>query len=111
MRKIIACLLLICILAAVFSGCTQASVTDELSIESTASDAADKEEAMTSVKNKSETVTEGNENYRGFVVDNILHSDYDGDIHYNVYIPESYDGKIPFALYFTLPGYEGLYGR
>ena len=28
---------------------------------------------------------------------------------YNVYIPDSYDGSEPYALYFTLPGYQGLY--
>lgn len=54
-------------------------------------------------------VTEGTEEYRGFVIDNVFHSVNDGDIHYNVYIPESYDGSSPYALYFTLPGYEGLY--
>ncbi len=47
--------------------------------------------------------------YRGFSVDNVLHSGANGDIHYNVYIPESYDGSKPYALFFTLPGYEGLY--
>jgi len=55
------------------------------------------------------TVTPGTEEYRGFVIDNVLHSPGDGDIHYNVYIPESYDGSLPYALYVTLPGYEGLY--
>lgn len=54
-------------------------------------------------------VTEGTEKYRGFVIDNVFHSVSEGDIHYNVYIPESYDGGEPYALYFTLPGYEGLY--
>lgn len=54
-------------------------------------------------------VTEGTEEYRGFVIDNVFHSASEGDIHYNVYIPESYDGSKPYALYFTLPGYEGLY--
>ena len=54
-------------------------------------------------------VTEGTESYRGFVVDNVLHSADAGDIHYNVYLPESYDGSRPYALYFTLPGYGGLY--
>ncbi len=54
-------------------------------------------------------VTEGTEEYRGFVIDNVFHSVSEGDIHYNVYIPESYDGSEPYALYFTLPGYEGLY--
>ncbi len=54
-------------------------------------------------------VTEGTEVYRDFVIDNVYHSTDAGDIHYNVYIPESYDGSRPYALYFTLPGYEGLY--
>lgn len=54
-------------------------------------------------------VTPGKETYRGFTVDNVLHAGETGDIHYNVYIPESYDGSKPYALYFTLPGYEGLY--
>lgn len=55
------------------------------------------------------TVTEGAETYRGFVIGNVLHSPSDGDIHYNVYIPESYDGSEPYALYLTLPGYGGHY--
>ena len=42
-------------------------------------------------------------------MDNVLHSSEEGDIHYNVYIPDSYDGSKPYALFFTLPGYEGLY--
>ena len=54
-------------------------------------------------------VTPGVETYRDFTVDNVLHAGETGDIHYNVYIPESYDGSKPYALYFTLPGYEGLY--
>lgn len=54
-------------------------------------------------------VTEGTEEYRGFLIDNVFHSVSEGDIHYNVYIPESYDGSRPYAMYFTLPGYEGLY--
>lgn len=53
-------------------------------------------------------VTEGKEEYRGFLLDNVLHSE-EGEIHYNVYIPDSYAGSSPYALYMTLPGYEGLY--
>lgn len=56
-----------------------------------------------------DTVTEGTEEYRGFLLDNILHSENYGDIHYNLYVPDSYDGSTPYALFFTLPGYEGLY--
>ena len=54
-------------------------------------------------------VTPGTSTYRDFTVDNVLHAGEAGDIHYNVYIPESYDGSEPYALFFTLPGYEGLY--
>lgn len=55
------------------------------------------------------SVTAGTEIYRGFILDNVYHSPYDGDIHFNLYIPESYDGSEPYALYMTFPGYEGLY--
>lgn len=54
-------------------------------------------------------LTSGTTDYRGFTVDNVLHAGKDGDIHYSVHIPESYDGSRPYALYLTLPGYEGLY--
>lgn len=60
-------------------------------------------------ESQTESVTEGTEEYRGFVIDNVLQSEKEGDIHYSVYIPESYDGTKAYALYFTLPGYEGLY--
>lgn len=60
-------------------------------------------------ESSSDAVTAGTEEYRGFLLDNVLHSDEEGDIHYNVYIPDSYDGSKPYALFFTLPGYEGLY--
>lgn len=53
-------------------------------------------------------VTEGTETYREFLLDNVLHAP-EGDIHYHIYIPDSYDGSEPYALYLTLPGYEGLY--
>ena len=56
-----------------------------------------------------ETVTSGTEKYQNFILDNTLHSKDYGDIHYNVYIPDSYDGSEPYALYMTLPGYQGLY--
>ena len=50
----------------------------------------------------------GTESERGFVLDNVLHS-AEGDIHYNLYTPASYDGTEPYALFVTLAGYEGLY--
>ena len=53
-----------------------------------------------------ENVTPGSEEYRGFLLDNVLHSPNEGDIHYNVYIPDAYDGTKEYALYVTLPGYQ-----
>ena len=61
------------------------------------------------VQGQTDSVTEGTEEYRGFILDNVLHSESEGEIHYNLYVPESYDGSEPYALFFTLPGYEGLY--
>ena len=57
----------------------------------------------------SQNVTAGTEEYRGFQMDNVLHSQNNGDIHYHIYVPGSYDGSEPYALFMTLPGYEGLY--
>lgn len=54
-------------------------------------------------------LTKGTENYKGFQMDNVHHSDSLGEIHYHIYVPDSYDGSEPYALYVTLPGYEGLY--
>ena len=59
--------------------------------------------------NELENVTPGSKEYRNFLLDNVLHSPSEGDIHYNVYIPDSYDGTKEYALYVTLPGYQGLY--
>lgn len=55
-----------------------------------------------------ETLTQGTQIQRGFVNDNVLHSDV-GDIHFSSYVPDSYDGSEPYALFVTLPGWEGLY--
>ena len=54
-------------------------------------------------------ITVGTETQRGFINDNVFHSAEYGEIHYSSYIPESYDGTKPYALFITLPGYEGLY--
>lgn len=54
-------------------------------------------------------ITVGTETQRGFINDNVYHSAEYGEIHYSSYFPESYDGSKPYALFITLPGYEGLY--
>ena len=56
-----------------------------------------------------DTLTPGTETYRGFVLDNVLHSEQEGDIHFHLYVPDQYDGSTSYALFLTLPGYEGLY--
>ncbi len=55
-------------------------------------------------------VTAGTEEYRGFVIDNVFHSVSEGDIHYHVYIPESYDGSSLYALYFAIGKNDEYYG-
>lgn len=54
-------------------------------------------------------ITVGTETQRGFINDNVYHSAEYGEIHYSSYIPGSYDGTKPYALFITFPGYEGLY--
>ena len=54
-------------------------------------------------------VTTGSIEDRGFVLDNVLHDPERGDIHFNLYVPDSYDGTQPVPLYIALPGWEGLY--
>lgn len=71
--------------------------------------AAVRENADRDGQGSSAYVTEGTEEYRGFILDNVLHSENNGDIHFNLYVPDSYDGSRPYAVFFTLPGYEGLY--
>lgn len=109
MRKKTLRLFLIGVVAVLASACTKAPATEGSGSERPVVGEAGTNEPVTAGTEKQNTVTEGTQSYRGFVVDNVLHSEKDGDIHYNVYIPEGYDGSRPYALYFTLPGYEGLY--
>lgn len=98
------------------SGCgnTENVFQEEAQTSSTAdvqeaSGNGDPDAAGGNMQGQSGYVTEGTEEYRGFILDNVLHSESEGDIHYNLYIPDSYDGREAYALFFTLPGYEGLY--
>ena len=54
-------------------------------------------------------VSVGTQEYRGFTVDSVYHSQAYGDIHYNIYVPQSYDGSKTYALYISLCGYGGYY--
>lgn len=46
---------------------------------------------------------------KGFIIDNVLHSRKQGDIHFTSYYPDNYNEDEKYAIYFTLPGWEGLY--
>ena len=43
-----------------------------------------------------------------FTMDQVIESET-GTIHYNIHIPDSYEGSRPYALHIALPGWEGLY--
>lgn len=43
------------------------------------------------------------------MLDNVLHSVDEGDIHFNLYVPDGYDPEREVTLFVTLPGYQGLY--
>lgn len=64
--------------------------------------------ACTAWAQEAVSMTAGTQIQRGFVNDNVLHAEI-GDIHFSSYIPNSYDGTRPYALFITLPGWEGLY--
>ena len=102
--------LLLAVIVIGFSGCSSSNMENDRSHEPTISEnvssynSEDEEDRGTNT-----LVTEGTEMYQGFLLDNVLHSETEGDIHYNLYVPENYDGSTPYSLFVTLPGYEGLY--
>lgn len=63
---------------------------------------------QTATENTMNEITFGTKDYKGFTLDNIYHSEI-GDIHFNLYIPAGYDESEKYALFVTLPGWEGLY--
>lgn len=60
-------------------------------------------------KTSKESIEQGSREDRGFIVDNVLHSEEQGDIHFSSYFPSNYDENKEYAIYFALPGWEGLY--
>ena len=54
-------------------------------------------------------MTPGAQEDRGFILDNVLHHPQQGDIHFSLYVPDSYDPAQPVPLYIALPGWEGLH--
>ena len=126
MKKLFAVGMLAAWLTALLCACASAAQIDgntqDISAESSANgslsrslglgaEAAEAEEWIDGavVSQEGPLVTPGTDTYRGFTVDNVLHAGENGDIHYNLFVPDGYDGSKPYALFFTLPGYEGLY--
>ena len=105
--KAVACML---VATLALAGCGSENITNNTENETTEQKTESPSQGEAAVQNENGgSVTAGTEEYEGFLLDNVLHSEKEGDIHYNVYIPESYDGTEAYALYFTLPGYQGLY--
>lgn len=92
-----------------FSACTTNEMTATTIMLDNSTIAASQSKLGDLLPNTPYTVTTSTKEYRDFSVDNVLHSDSYGDIHFNVYIPDDYDGSEAYAVYFTLPGYQGLY--
>ena len=44
-----------------------------------------------------------------FQLNQVYESETEGTIHYNLYVPDHYDGSQFYALHIALPGWEGLY--
>lgn len=55
------------------------------------------------------SIERGTTERRNFIIDNVYHSEKQGDIHFASYYPENYDKTKEYAIYFALPGWEGLY--
>jgi len=41
----------------------------------------------------------------GFTLNNVLRDPERGEIHYNLHVPDDYDGSNPVPLYIALPGW------
>lgn len=86
------------------------SITEENTfVESSVSNITEESSTAMPTEIDPNMLTAGTESYRGFSIDNVYHSPNNEDIHFNLYVPESYDGSRTYALFVTLPGYEGLY--
>lgn len=90
------------------SACSIKSNSPSSYITNTTAESSSKAQA-TQPAEQNYAVTNGTDTYRGFSVNNILHSENNSDIHFNLYVPKTYDGSKAYALFITLPGYEGLY--
>ena len=101
-------LLTVTVTVTTLSACSIKSNSPSSYTTNTTAESSSKAQATQPAK-ENYSVTNGTDTYREFSVDNVLHSNNNGDIHFNLYVPKSYDGSKAYALFITLPGYEGLY--
>lgn len=101
-------LLAVTITVTTLSACSIKSNSPSSYTTNTTAESSSKAQA-TQPAEQNYTVTNGTDTYHGFSVDNILHSENNNDIHFNLYVPKTYDGSKAYALFITLPCYEGLY--
>ncbi len=94
--------------AIILSSCTSYNNTSSNQTANTSGENLSKSQTTQPAK-QNYSVTDGTDTYRDFTIDNVLHSEHNSDIHFNLYVPKSYDGSKAYALFITLPGYEGLY--
>ena len=88
--KAVACML---VATLALAGCGSENITNNTENETTEQKTESPSQGEAAVQNENGgSVTAGTEEYEGFLLDNVLHSETEGDIHY-----------------FTLPGYQGLY--
>ena len=98
----------LCALMVTLSACSTTQDNMPTTTETESIKASVAETEVKSIVDPNEKITVGTESQRGFINDNVYHFD-DGDIHFSSYVPDSYDGTKPYALFITLPGWEGLY--
>lgn len=94
------CILIIIILAIFLTGCTSNKIQNGSS---------DNENTNVPSSSTNDYIIEGTTKSKGFIIDNTLHRENGGDIHYTSYFPDDYNSNEEYAIYFALPGWEGLY--
>ncbi len=95
------CILIIIILAIFLTGCTLNKVQNGSSDNENTN--------ITSNFSTNDYIIEGTTKSNSFIIDNVLHRENGGDIHYTSYFPDDYNSNEAYAIYFALSGWEGLY--
>lgn len=106
-KRLIVCILCLGICPSPLAGCAASS--QPANVEGSAANDSSAEDKRSIDSEPSGAITPGTQTYKGFVLDNVLHDEAEGDIHFNLYIPDSYNGTQEVPLFVTLPGYQGLY--